>query len=311
MSIALKPRRGTTAEHAAFTGEAGEITVDITANTLVVHDGVTSGGFPIGGGGTVTSVGLSVPTGLSVSGSPITDSGVLAISLTAGYVIPTTTEQSNWNTAFGWGDHAGLYAAAVHNHTLDSLSNVTITAIASGEILKWNGSAWINNTLAEAGIAAAVHEHSADDITSGTLPVTRGGTGIASYTTGNYIKAGAGTVLVQRTPAQVLSDIGAAAEVHVHSIPQLTSTTLDAGSVGKHHYVSAGVTVPASTFSVGDAVTIVNSSTSDITITQGASVTMYLAGTATTGNRTLAQKGVATLLCVATNTFIISGGGLT
>jgi hypothetical protein len=33
-------------------------------------------------------------------------------SLATGYVIPTTTEESNWNTAYGWGDHAGLYDAA-------------------------------------------------------------------------------------------------------------------------------------------------------------------------------------------------------
>lgn len=41
------------------------------------------------GGGTVTSVGMSVPTGLSVSGSPITGAGTLAVTLTSGYVIPT------------------------------------------------------------------------------------------------------------------------------------------------------------------------------------------------------------------------------
>lgn len=41
------------------------------------------------GGGTVTSVGMTVPTGLSVSGSPVTGSGTLAVTLTAGYVIPT------------------------------------------------------------------------------------------------------------------------------------------------------------------------------------------------------------------------------
>lgn len=95
------------------------------------------------------------------------------------------------------------------------------------------------------------------------------------------------------------------------TVPQTTSTTLDASSVGKHHFVSTGVTVPAATFSVGDVVTIVNSSASDITITEDASVTMYLAGTATTGNRTLAQKGIATVLCTAANTFIIGGAGLT
>ena len=41
------------------------------------------------GGGTVTSVGMSVPTGLSISGSPVTGSGTLAVTLTSGYVIPT------------------------------------------------------------------------------------------------------------------------------------------------------------------------------------------------------------------------------
>ena len=56
--------------------------------------------------GTVTSVGLSVPTGLSVSGSPVTTAGTLAISYTSGYSIPTDSSQSNWNTAYGWGNHA-------------------------------------------------------------------------------------------------------------------------------------------------------------------------------------------------------------
>lgn len=46
-------------------------------------------------------------------------------------------------------------SATSHNHTLDSLSNTTITSNTSGEILKWNGTAWINNTLAEAGIQPA------------------------------------------------------------------------------------------------------------------------------------------------------------
>jgi hypothetical protein len=51
-------------------------------------------------GGTVTSVSMTVPTGLSISGSPITSSGTLALTLTSGYFIPTTIEQTNWNTAY-------------------------------------------------------------------------------------------------------------------------------------------------------------------------------------------------------------------
>jgi trimeric autotransporter adhesin len=51
-------------------------------------------------GGTVTSVAMTVPTGLSISGSPITTSGTLAVSYTAGYSIPTTASQTNWDTAY-------------------------------------------------------------------------------------------------------------------------------------------------------------------------------------------------------------------
>ena len=44
MSRVIQIRRGTSAEHANFTGAAGEITMDTTNNTLRVHDGETAGG---------------------------------------------------------------------------------------------------------------------------------------------------------------------------------------------------------------------------------------------------------------------------
>ena len=50
------------------------------------------------------------------------------------------------------GNHASAFSLTSHNHTLDGLSNTTITSNTAGEILKWSGTAWINNTLAEAGI---------------------------------------------------------------------------------------------------------------------------------------------------------------
>jgi hypothetical protein len=86
-----------------------------TANVVYYNSSTglfTYGAVPaVGGGGTVTSVAMTVPTGLTVTGSPITTSGTLALTLTAGYSIPTTASQANWNTAFGWGNHAGLYLA--------------------------------------------------------------------------------------------------------------------------------------------------------------------------------------------------------
>lgn len=44
------------------------------------------------------------------------------------------------------------YLLDITGESLSDLSDVTITTIASGELLKWNGTAWVNNTLAEAGI---------------------------------------------------------------------------------------------------------------------------------------------------------------
>jgi len=75
------------------------------------------GGGGGGGGGSVTSVGVSVPTGMTVSGSPVTSSGTIAIGLATGNSIHghsnktvldgiTSTKVSNWDAAYGWGDHS-------------------------------------------------------------------------------------------------------------------------------------------------------------------------------------------------------------
>ena len=73
---------------------------------------------------------------------------------------------------------------------------------------------------------------------------------------------------------------------------------------------TGGVTVPASIFSAGQSISIYNDSSVDQTITQGSSVTMYQAGTTNTGNRTLAARGLCTVFCVGSNTFLITGAGV-
>ena len=73
---------------------------------------------------------------------------------------------------------------------------------------------------------------------------------------------------------------------------------------------TGNVTINQSIFSVGDIISVYNNSASNISIVQGTSVTLRLAGTATTGTRTLAQRGLMTVTCVASNEFVCSGGGL-
>ena len=45
MATRIRFRRGTTTQHASFTGAAAEVTVNTSKDTLVVHDGSTQGGF--------------------------------------------------------------------------------------------------------------------------------------------------------------------------------------------------------------------------------------------------------------------------
>ena len=97
-------------------------------------------------------------------------------------------------------------------------------------------------------------------------------------------------------------------------IPQNSQTgayVLAASDRGKHiNITTGGVTVPASVFTTGQAVTIFNDSTSSQIITTSA-VTAYLPGTsAAKTSFALAARGCCTVLCVGSNKFVISGGGL-
>ena len=93
---------------------------------------------------------------------------------------------------------------------------------------------------------------------------------------------------------------------------QSSAYVLVGGDNGKCISITTGgITVPSGVFSAGNVVSIYNNSSSNQTITQGSSVTLRLSGTSTTGNRTLAQYGMATLMCVSSNEFAISGAGLT
>lgn len=91
----------------------------------------SSGSGGGGGDGSVTSVGLSMPTGFSVSGSPVTTSGTLAVGFASGYSLPTTAKQANWDTAYGWGDHSIAGYATQQWVTNQGYSTLTMTGVWS------------------------------------------------------------------------------------------------------------------------------------------------------------------------------------
>ncbi len=100
----------------------------------------------------------------------------------------------------------------------------------------------------------------------------------------------------------------------VRSIPASSSTTnVLPADAGKFIPISAGIILDTNTaFTAGQAVTIYNdqAASNDETIT-ATGITLYLASDpAASGNRTLAPRGLATILCTATNVYVISGAGV-
>jgi hypothetical protein len=109
--------------------------------------------------------------------------------------------------------------------------------------------------------------------------------------------------------------VSSAYAIGYKGLPQSATTTgnLVITDAGKHIYTSSGVTVPPNStaaFDIGTIITIINSSTSLITITQGVGVTLRQANSTSTGNRVLAAFGMCSVIKVATDMWYISGNGV-
>ncbi|ABQ70799.1 hypothetical protein Swit_4461 [Rhizorhabdus wittichii RW1] len=110
---------------------------------------------------------------------------------------------------------------------------------------------------------------------------------------------------------------GTARKIGYRNIPSVAKTSayvLALNDVGECiDITTGGVTVPANAavaFGIGDAISIYNNSASSQTITAAAGVTLRLAGTATSGSRTLGQRGWMTLRKVSVDEWVSSGSGL-
>lgn len=126
----------TTPQIGIFTDVITNIGVAL-ATGAQIYDFVTGLGYT-SNAGTVTSVGITVPTGLSVSGSPITTSGSFNITFSTGYSIPTTASQTNWNTAYSWGNHALAGYLTEFIETDPVFISSPAYAITLSNILNWD-----------------------------------------------------------------------------------------------------------------------------------------------------------------------------
>ena len=118
MAFAFQRRRGTTTQHATFTGLAGELTVDTTKNTAVIHDGSTAGGFPLAKqrSTTGTTSGTTYTLALADANNVVTTTSASAVTIT----VPASV--------FAAGDQITVLQDAAGQVTFTAGSGVTIVS---------------------------------------------------------------------------------------------------------------------------------------------------------------------------------------
>lgn len=161
-----------------LTNDAGYLTTHQSLADYYTRAEIDAKGYTTNKG-TVTSVGLTLPTGLTCAINTITTSGTFAVTFASGYSIPTTTKQSSWDSA----------VSVKHSHSnktvLDGITSTKVTnwdsayrwyslittdeETADGIINKWNEVVSFLANIAQtdtlSGIVDGINKSISDEVT--------------------------------------------------------------------------------------------------------------------------------------------------
>jgi hypothetical protein len=270
----IKFRRGTTSDHSTFTGQEGEITVDITKDVGVVHDGVTAGGFPLVGETTTQRL-----TNKDINATALKVVGVATASYFVGDGSLLTNVAGGGGNS-GYANTAGIatYATSAGISTvaqgLTGTPNITVGAVTASTLAKSGGTSiqflkadgsvdnntYLTSYLETDNLNSVTNRGNA---TSNNISV---GIVTASSYYGNGVNiSGIVTSLVAGTNVSISSSTGRV------TINASSDTAWIVTSVGIHTLsnVGIGTTNPTSTLTVAGSASITGSAT----INNGISIT--------------------------------------
>ena len=235
-----------------------------------------------------TNTGFSISGGLTTTGQINAPNAVFTDDGATGAVVSIQGDDAQqWGFHIGNSTYHNSQASGLKSYIQDD-GDLELAHYANAEYRNW----WIS-------------QHDG----------TTGRYNIYCTTAGDIYLYSAGNVRLQTTTAGI-SVTGSVTDDKgdVRKIVQNYQTgayVLVVGDAGKCITITTGgVTVNPSIFASGDAISIVNHSGSNQTITQGSSFTLYNTADGATGNRTLAGRGMCTLFFTDNNIAYISGAGL-
>jgi len=218
----------------------------------------------------------------------------------------TTTLQSantSSNTTFTLPGTDGTNGQAL---TTDGAGTLAFSSVGSGTVTTVS----VVSANGLAGSVANASTTPAITLSTSITGVLKGnGTAISAASAGTDYVAPGGALGTPSSGTLSSCTVDGTNPVGFRNVPisSNATNTLVVGDVGKVLSVTAGQTVPNSTFAAGDVVVIFNNSSSSITLTMSIT-TAYIAGTdSDKATMTLATRGVATILFISGTVCVVSG----
>jgi hypothetical protein len=201
--------------------------------------------------------------------------------------------------------------------------NATSKEITYGNVISVAGNITGGNFFTGGLIVATGNVTGGNFVTGGTVSASGNLSAVGNITGGNITTGGlisatgnitGGNLAILGNTATITS---ANLQIGYLEIPQISfaaNVTANLTVSGKHYYSTSASNLAltiadnsAVSWPVGTAISVINRGTANITVAPAAGVSLYLAGNSSSGNRTVTTYGMATVMNVAANIWMING----